>query len=96
MKFGVVQLQGERVIKTREKNRDQQQSERETDRGAGETLREADPSYSCPAGERIGGDWGGPAGTCNWLHADCVCVCVQTDCHFDRECLVCRGPCRLP
>lgn len=42
-----------------------------------ETLRETDPSYSCPAGERIGGDWGGPAGTCNWLHAGCVCMCAS-------------------
>lgn len=43
---------------------------------AGETLKGTDPSYSCPAAERIGGDWGGPAGTCSWHHTGCVCVCV--------------------
>lgn len=51
---------------------------------------ESDTSNSCPAGEKTGSTGGWPVGTSSWL-----CVCVDWLPH-DRECLVCRGPCRLP
>lgn len=51
---------------------------------------ESDTSNSCPAGEKTGSTGGWSVGTSSWL-----CVCVDWLPH-DRECLVCRGPCRLP
>lgn len=64
--------------------------------GAGETLRECDPCYSCPAGERIWGIGEAQQGPAIGMLAVCVCVCSVCDGYCDRECLVCKGPCRLP
>lgn len=54
MKFKAVQLQNERDTTTEKNCHRQSEKHRQTDRGQ-ERHRETDPSYSCPAGERIGG-----------------------------------------
>lgn len=80
------------------KDREKQRlSATDTDRGRARHWERLIQAIAVQLGRGLGGDWGGPAGTCNWLHAGfvCVCVCFSTDCLCDRECLVCRGPCRL-
>lgn len=76
MKFRVVQLQRERVIKA-EKNRDyQQQSEREADRGQERRCERLIQAIAVQLGRGLGG-LGRPGRDLHlapcWL---CVCVCV--------------------
>lgn len=84
MKFRVLQLQGERVIKRGENRDHQQQLERETDRGQERRRERLIQAIAVQLGRGLGG-LGRPGGDLQlapcWLCV-CVCVCVLCVCVF--------------